>query len=431
MTEPATVSPLQQRHNMTAGVASGMLVRLFSALTDPSLVLPWFVSQLGASPFVIGLLVPIANGGWFLPQLFVLRLMRNRPRKMPLYRAMAVVRVVCWALLTASVFIIGDRRPGLLLFLFMLFYTAFSLGAGVAGLPFMDIVGKAIPPRERGLFFAWREFTGGLLALVGSALVRYVLDARHGVAFPGNFGLLFALGGVAAVVSYIAFILVKEPDEPLGLGVDDVHPSLRTIVALLRRDHNYAVFVGARILALTATVSLPFYSVFAMNALGAPLAMAGTYLAAYTLAGLGSTLLWGRLSRSQGNRAVVVWATLLWIPLPVLPLLGPHISHQAFTLAFVILGAGVIGADVGFLSLLLDIAPATERPLYVGLINTVLGVVCLLLVAGGWVVQQWGMNALFVLSLVCAAAALACVLRVRDPARAEVSDSSIDDPTLA
>lgn len=69
-----TINATAQRHlrrNFSLGVLNGAFFNLFSALLDPSLVLSWFVSQLTTSNFLIGLIMPIQNGGWFLPQLVV------------------------------------------------------------------------------------------------------------------------------------------------------------------------------------------------------------------------------------------------------------------------------------------------------------------------------------------------------------------------
>lgn len=220
----STLSAEQVRRNLVLGVANGALFRLFNALTDPSLVLTWFVSQLTASPVAIGLLLPISQGGWFLPQLLVSGLVQRMPRRMSLYRATAFVRVLSLALIVASVFIIGDRNPSSLLVAFLILYSAYSLVSGVAGLPFMDVVGKAIPADRRGSFFAWRRFTGGVLALGASALTSYVLDERPGLAFPMNFGWLFAAAALAMGAGFFFFAQVVEPVDavqdgsPCGMG---------------------------------------------------------------------------------------------------------------------------------------------------------------------------------------------------------------------
>ena len=85
------------------------------------------------------------------------------------------------------------------------------------------------------------------------------------------------------------------------------------------------------------------------------------------------------------------------------------------SVVFLLVGATVAGTDIGFLSLVLDMAPAEERGLYVGLVNTTLGVVSLALIAEGWIVERWGLNTLFAASAVCSVLTLLAVGQVREP----------------
>jgi hypothetical protein len=419
LSQSTPLSREQERRNYSLGIANGALIRLFSALTDTSLVLAWFVSQLGGSALIVGLLVPIANGGWFLPQLWMLRFVRRHPRNVPFYRAVSVARTVAWVLLTLLVFALGSSRPRTLLVAFMLLYALFSLGAGISGLSFMDVTGKVIPLGQRGSYFALREFIGGVLALGGSVLARYVLDARHGLAFPYNFGWLIALGGAAAAAGFLSFGLIVEPAEEHATHQAANQAGGQSVVSVLRRDRSYLMFVLGRMFSLVGISATPFYSIFAKDVLHAPVEMAGVYLAATTLAGVGSTLVWGRLSRRVGSRAVVWWATVLSIAMPLLPLLlGGSLSRASFTVVFLLVGATVAGTDIGFMSLVLDMAPAGERTVYVGLVNSVLGVVSLALIAEGWVVERWGLNALFAASAVCSALTLLALSQVREPVSA-------------
>jgi hypothetical protein len=410
-----TLPPHIHRRNFTLGVANGTLIRLFDTLAHPSLVLTWFVAQLGASPLIIGLLVPIANGGWFLPQLLMSGAVHRMPRKMWLYRVASLVRVALWAIMVALVFVVGSGYPRVLLVLFLLLYSAFCFGAGVSGLPWLEVIAKAVPARRRGPFFAWRDFTGGLLAIGGSLLVRYVLDERYGPSFPYNFGWLLLLGGVAAALAYLSFSLIVEPLEE-AIGSAPRSNSLRAAWTVAGRDRNSRLFVLVRVVALSSTICTPFYTLFAHERLGAPVAMAGTYVGAFTLALIGSTLLWGRISERFGNRIVVWWCGLLAIPAPLLTLLlGSRMSYAAFTAVFALLGVVQTGTDIGFLSLGFDLAPAAERPLYLGLLNTVLGVVSFALVVGGWIVTRWGLETVFGISLGFAVLWLVLVGALREP----------------
>jgi MFS family permease len=409
------------RRNFALGVANGALFRLYGTLTDPSLVLTWFVSQLGASSLVIGMLLPIGQGGWFLPQLLVSGLARRMPRKMPLYRASALGRAFCWVMLTFLVWSTWNGNASLLLTVFLAVYAVYALLSGVGGLSFMDVVGKAIAADRRGSFFAWREFGGGVLALAGGALTSYVLREQSGLAFPRNFASLFAVATLALVGGLVTFAQVTEPAGVAG-DEDSRRAGWRAIPALLWHDRNYAAFVAARILLLVHGVSRPFYTVFAVQELAAPTGVAGAYLTAFTLASVGSTILWGQLSDRRGNRTAMLVASLLSILPPLVPLgLGARLSYAAFAGQFVLVGALQSGIFISALSLGLDLAPAEDRVLYIGLLNTVLGVVSLLLLAGGFVVERWGLDAVFAPSAVCAALATLLVAAVRDPGRTAAS----------
>jgi len=131
---------------------------------------------------------------------------------------------------------------------------------------------------------------------------------------------------------------------------------------------------------------------------------------------VGSTILWGRLSDRRGNRTAMLVASLLSILPPLVPLvLGTRLSYAAFAGQFVVEGALQSGILVSALSLSLDLAPAADRVLYVGFLNTALGIVSLLLLGGGFVVERWGLDAVFAPSAACAALAALLIAAVRDP----------------
>ena len=62
--------PPHLRRNFALGVVNGALYIVAESLIDPALVLTWFLARLSASNLLIGLVVPLRDAGWFLPQLF-------------------------------------------------------------------------------------------------------------------------------------------------------------------------------------------------------------------------------------------------------------------------------------------------------------------------------------------------------------------------
>ncbi len=413
------------KRNFTLGVLNGALYQSGDALFNASLVLPLFVSHLGGGPLLIGLLRPISVGGWFLPQFIVSRYIQHLPRKKDVYVAAAVVRVISLGFLVLAIFLIGDRAPGLLLTLLFVLMAVFRFAAGLAGLPFMDIVSKTIPPRRRGLFMGGRNFLGGLGALAGGALVSAVLGNRWGIPFPFNYGILFAVGWVATSLGLLAFTQVVEPEEHQRPSQTSLRKQARRAAWLVRHASNLRRYLISRLCLVAVTMTAPFYIVFARNELGIPVAMTGLYLALLSGTGLVSNLVWARISDERGNKLLFQIATLLGL-IPslvalaaprVAPLVSAHVLALCFGVLFVGVGAFESAARISSTNLLLDIAPAQERSLYIGFTNTVLGVALLLASVAGVIVQVAGYAALFSLALVMGLAALVMSLGLEEPRR--------------
>jgi MFS family permease len=396
-------------------VANGILFSVAEAFYAPTVVLPWFINNLGGPNALIGLLPAIINGGWFLPQLFIASRIQHLPRKMPWYTRAGAVRVVALGALVPAVLLLADQ-PGLLLTVFFTLYTIYALCGGIGGIPWLEVVGKTIPPRRRGTFFGIRAFWGGILALGASAVVSVLLEEgqRPGawLTFPANFALFFAAGTIFAAAAIAAWSLVREPADVQPGQRMTLRDQLRRGPQIVRQDRNYRAFLIARMLLAFSAVADPFYVVFAKERLQAPAGMVGVYLAALTVSGILSNLFWSPLANRAGPRSMM-WSTTLSLLLPplaalLLPpllraagLLGPGSGAGAewgfytFGLVFVLVGfAGGAGRIINN-NLLLEIAPAAERPTYIGFLNTILGLATVVPILGGTLIDRVGYEPVF------------------------------------
>ena len=105
---PASQPPEREiRRNFLIGLLNGGMFSFAETLIDPPLVLAWFVSRLTSSNLLIGMISPIGDAGWFLPQVLLAGRIQRMPRKMPMYIAGAVLRTAAWIALTAAVVIIS------------------------------------------------------------------------------------------------------------------------------------------------------------------------------------------------------------------------------------------------------------------------------------------------------------------------------------
>lgn len=412
------------RRNFTLGITNGGLFIFAEALMSIDTVLTWFVQQLGGSNFLIGLVGPLRDAGWFLPQLFISHRLQREPLKQPLYRRAAVVRMVAWFVWTAAVFALAQNPP-LMLFVFFTAYAVNSLASGFAGLPFMEIVAKTIPPERRGSYFGARMFAGGLLSLVAGVLTGVMLAANNPVPFPQNVGVLFAVSFFSAAFGLTAFGLIKEPRSVVRDDGITFTAHLQRAARLPRDNQNLRYMLLARIVILLSYVAAPFYAIYSIDVLGAPPSIIGVYVVARTLVSLAINPVWSRLSDRRGNKLVMQLATacgvlmLLWVilsPIAAQALVGPAGSQAyLFVPVFALMGIYETGVGIGAVNLTLEVAPANDRAIYIGLTNTVLGVAYISTAISGLIVDLIGYQGVFVLGLILLLVASWALWRLRDP----------------
>ncbi len=408
------------RRSFALGVFNGAAFQLGESLIDPSVVLTWFVSHLTASNFLIGLVVPLGDAGWFLPQLLLSARIQRMERKMPVYRLFALIRIIAWTILAATVWWVDE--PHLLLLAFFVLYAVARLASGPSGLAFFDIIARAIPPQKRGTFFGWRQLMGGILGLGGGWIVRTVLN-RPQLPFPRGHATLFAMYALILIPALGSFTLVREP--PGKVRPANMQRQSIWAARILVSNGPYRDYLLARMTMILASIATPFYTVYARNVLGAVEGMAGIYVSARLGAQLLSNLPWGRLSDRRGNRLVMKLLAVgnALTPLLALTLMGvvtvcqlrgpwlPYLALPIFLLDGLMRPAHMLAGS----NFLLEMAPEGERSLYLGLSNSLLGIVILLSGFGGLIADWLGLASLFAISAVLCAIGYLLVLRLPEP----------------
>jgi MFS family permease len=180
--------------------------------------------------------------------------------------------------------------------------------------------------------------------------------------------------------------------------------------------------------------------VYVQQQLGGPPEMVGVYLAVVTASGLVANMVLGRFSMRLGNRWVLVMSAALGLVMSaaVLTLAGlakplgvPGLAAALCLLpVYVLMAARDAGIGVASHSLLLDIAPAADRSLYLGFTNSILGVVLLSTGLSGLIVEHWGLVVLVGLTLAAYGLALWSALNMKDATPHDVNVPSEDMPVL-
>ncbi len=375
-------------------------------------ILPLFISHLTDSRLALGLLATIASTGWLLPQLFT----ANWTQRLPL-KKVAPVRIGFFTerlpvILMAPAALLATRSPGLALVAILTFFAWHMVGAGVVAVGWQDMLAKVIPVDRRGRFLGVTNFGGTATGVLGAALAAWLLG-RY--AFPHGFIYSFAVAAVLISISWIFLALTREPAQESQEHPVSQREYWSRLPEILRGSLNFRRYLVSQGVISLGGMASGFLAVYAVQRWSLPDSQAGSFTASMLVGQALSNLLFGALADRKGHKAVLELSTLAGVLAVALASLasGPEWFHFVFAL----LGASAAGSMLSGIMIVFEFCAPDQRPTYIGLSNTVIGVVAAVTpMIGGLLADLVGYRPLFVVSVVFGLLGLA-LLRwsVREP----------------
>lgn len=365
----------RERRSFRLNLANGACSKLAEQLAAPGLVLPWLVQTLGGPATVAALFEPVKKAGSLAPQLAVSGRIRRLAKRKWAWVGAGCGQAVCLALLGLAAWIWGGLAASLAA---LALFACFSILSGVGSIAFQDVLGKTIAEGRRGRLLARRALIGGLLTLAAAAgLKLFSTGSEEGLA------LLLALIFGAALLWALAALAFAAIPEPAGDPVEarSLRDELRAARGLMQRNRVYRRFVQTRGLLLAVELATPFHAILAARLFGDGGDALLLFVFALGLASVLSSPLWGRLADRAAARTMAIGGlcgalaataalALAWID-------GSTIPAWAYMPVFLLVGLGQQAVRLGRKTYLVDGAPEDERPLYVALANTLVGLLAL------------------------------------------------------
>ncbi len=409
------------RRNFACFVADWVGFVTGMAFVSYTSVIPSFVNQLTDFAPLIGLASTIPNGLWLLPQLFAANYVASIQWKKPWVIGMGLVGRPMYLLTGLFMFAVGSAHPSLMLPVFFVAQTSFSTLDGLSSVAWFDILSRVIPPAKRGRFYSSAQVLTGLLSMGAGAIVARVLGPG-GPSFPYNYGLLFCSSSGLLLLALACFSFVKEPAEQVQPRRQPWRTYFPKMGRLFREDRQFRLINAIRLLMALAGLAFPFYVIHATDVVGVGTQNIGLFVSAQVLGSLVASLAMGYLNEKSGSKIVTQLTIALGLACPLVALTIHWLPAQGtltpyiYALVFLFIGANYAGYMQGFMNLVLDIAPAQERPAYIGLYNTVGGtVVTAAPLLGGWLLQATSYPVLFSVTAAGITASLVLSFRLREP----------------
>jgi MFS family permease len=395
-----------------------------TSLLDMSSVMTSLLAHLTSEPVFIGFIGSAQTACWLLPQLLVARIVAGRRRKLPIVLLGTGLSRLGWLFLLAALEFPSVVSPGLTLGAAYLSIGLFFFLDGVAVLAWYDLISRAVPANVRGRMFGLMSFSG-VFALGGGLVVRAVIG-NPALPFPADYRLLVV---VALIVMAIGMVPLALVDEPEGASVPPPEPFgdyLRRLPLLLRDRPPFRRVVQLQLLLGASALAVPFYVPFAVQRLGLPETNVGIFVVGTTLGTMVGGLAFGFLLdhgrkeiavRSIGVFAVV--APTLALALAFGPLTIPALYRTiGVSAAMFAVGCSSRSSWMVYANYVMDIAHDRERPVLIGLMNTLSGSLAIMPPLGGLLAGLFGFEATFAVAAIPAAAGLVLSLGLPIAAKA-------------
>jgi hypothetical protein len=356
--------------NFALNAANGACTKTAEQLASPGVVLPLLLVAVGAPVGLAGVLEPVRRGASLLPGLIVSGRMREFERRKWFWVVAGLVQAGALVIIAAAAATLSGVVAGVLVVVML---ALFSLASGAGSVAFGEVMGKTIVTRRRGRLLGLRAAAGGVITVLVGGVMTATLgpDAERGTFV----ALLLASAALWGLGAWL-FALIRETPGATA-GARTPLAEARAGARLLRHVAGFRRFLLARGLLAVTEVAVPFYVLAARQA-GVDASGLGAFLVASGLAAIVSNPVWGRFTDRASDRAVMTVAGgigALAALLAVALLVADSGSEPAYAAVVFVAVAAQEGVRLGRKAYLVTAAPPSERPLYIAVANTIIGVV--------------------------------------------------------
>lgn len=399
------------RWNLTVSVTEVAFFFFGMSFIASTTILPLFISKLTSSTLAIGVVALLAQGGWYLPQLFTAHPTERLPRMLPVMVNIGFFAERLPLLLLVAAAALAVRQPQAALILTIAGYAWFSVGGGAIAPAWQELVARCFPVDRRGFFMGFGSFVGTGIGALGAAASAALLAA---LPYPGSFVAVFAIGAVSVLLSWGFMTRVREPVPVRHHARQSAKEYWLGIVKILGAGGNFGWYLAGRVIMALGGLGMGFITLSAIRVWDVSDATVGAYTGAMLVGEAAGMLILGMLADRRGHKLSLVLTALFYAVACALVAWSP--GPGVYLPAFVLIGLGLGGQITSGIMLTLEFAPPGRQPTYAGLVNTTLGLIGVTApLLGAWLAAR-EFRLLFLIGAGLNLLALSVyVLRVHDP----------------
>lgn len=349
--------------NHIRNILHGFFLTIGTTIAEPSTILPLIVNYFGGSSLLVGFFAALLRGGAIVVQLFAAFQAQSYRLMLPYIRRVFFIRFLAWFFIGVAIIVFGEESPNLTLFSIGIGLFIFSFSAGFGAIYFKDIIGKIFSHKFRGKTMAYRQFFSAFGGLLSGALAGWIL---HSFDAPNSYGYLFIISSFIMGFGYLSFGTIDEPiKEKVAVREKSFKKFLHNSWMTLKGDKDLQIQLKTFLLAYGYLIALPFIILDAQLKINLDGVAIGSLITTQMVGAMLSNFLWGRLSGRGLNKLTANISISLQIIAIIIAFNAS--SLYEYMLIFFLVGAALDGNRIASGNLILALAPADKRPVYVAL----------------------------------------------------------------
>ena len=411
--------PRVLRHNLIMHIYDGTIFIFATSFISYNTVLPVFIQRIGGNAIAVGSVTVLWTLGLNLPQLFFIRLFHHQRFIKPsvlraglLYRiSFIIISLVC------SVFL-GNLSSSVSVPLILLLIFLTSIAGSTSGPPWFHFFSKTTPVKLRGRLLAIRWLLGSALGTLGGLAVSVILSS---IVYPHNFALLFFLCFFFTMVSFFFLSRVEESSEvkePAEPGKEETPISFREVLSrskmILKQNKDFKNFLVVDALTLMSLTASAFYAVYAIRKFNLPTSYAGTFTIILMASQVLGNIIFGYLADFFGHKINILLLAASSATASLVAILANNVLM--FGIVFFFMGFTISLQGISRLAIVVEMCNESERPIYLGLLNSVTAPTILFGIIGGSLITVIGYVPVFMIyTLISIAAVYWMYKKVNEP----------------
>lgn len=396
---PSTLTLEQQqilRSNLLYHIMDGSFYSFGMSFIAVQTIFPVFIQLAGGNAVAVGAVPIIWTLAVNFPMMWIAHMFSETSSfKKPMVVYGLVHRFMLLVISLTAFFVIGkiSTQFSVLLFLSLLFILAMFGGFG--GLPWFQVYTKTVPVKLRGRLLAVRSLIGSLCGAIGGYSVSVIIAA---LKFPLDFSVLFFCAFIFTMISNYALSKINE------VSVNEISfeapkrfflfAEAKRILTINKPFRNYLFADGFILMSMTATA---FYSVYAIEKFHLPPAYAGTFTVIYMLGGVFSNIIFGYIGDTFGHKINLLILLVCSAGAAMMAILSPNILLYAIVYILVACTYSIL--LISRMPLVAEMCSESERPMYVGIINTLTAPTVFIGVVYGLIVEAVGYISIFFITI--------------------------------